>query len=302
MAGVQRPRAGRGRERRPPPAGAGAVPVHLGQQPGRVLHDPRGGPEGAVPRAHPRRLARRPDPRRAVGAGQRRSRRPDGRTTAPVARPAQGNGRRRDRDRRTRPHHQDRARAAGARVPEPAVRSADADGHRPGASLPLPAEPGLLAGAEAAAQQRQPRPVRPGAGADAGAALLGAGDGRAVDAGADALCLAGKPAAAVHRPHVSGLRDPGKGPVPPDPRFRHRDRGRSRRPGHGVRRGAETAPHGLGRPHQDSGGHARRPARLHHRPASRPAAGRGAGRRDAGAGPAVRTDPRRAPRPEVQRL
>uniref|UniRef100_A0A0N5A0L7 LigA n=1 Tax=Parastrongyloides trichosuri TaxID=131310 RepID=A0A0N5A0L7_PARTI len=215
VAGLQRPRAGGGREPAPPAAGATAVPVDLGQQPGRVLHDPRGGPEGAVPRAHPRRLARRPDPRRAAGAGQCRSRRPDGRTTAPVARPAQGDGGRRDRNRRARPHHQDRARASGARVPEPAVRRLDADGHRPGAPLPLPAQPGLLAGAEAAAQQRQPRPLRPGAGADAGAALLGAGDGRAFDAGTDALRLAGKPAAAVHRPHVPGLRDPGKGPVPP---------------------------------------------------------------------------------------
>ena len=301
MAGLQRAGAGGGGQFGPSGAGAAALPVHLGGQSGRVLHDPGGGAEGAGASAAAGGLARRPDARGDAGAGQRRRQRADGRAAGLLARDAQGHGRDRAGDRRAGRHHAAGARTAGAGVPQPAVRRADAPGHRSGAPVSLPAQPGLLAGAEAASPAGQPHPLRPCARADPGAALLGPVDRWAVKEEAS-LHHPREPADPVHRPSVPRLRGAGEGRAAPDPRFRHRDRGGGRGSGHRVRGGAEATPPGRRGADQDRGVHAGRPARLHHRGAERGAPGRGADRWHAGAGAAVRTDSRRPSRAQVPRL
>ncbi len=77
LAGVQRPRAGRGRRRDQPALGAGQVPVDLQLEPRRVLHGPRGGPARAgVWRRRPARLhARRHAADRASCSGSHAARR-----------------------------------------------------------------------------------------------------------------------------------------------------------------------------------------------------------------------------------
>ena len=161
-------------------AGAGPVPGHLREQPGRVLHGPRGRAQA------PDRD--RPGPALGVRPGTPRGARADlpGRPRAdgPAGPDLHGRGPPRAG---ARGHHAGplgralavRAGAAGHDVPRAGLPGADAAGRRPGAPLPLHLRPVAQPGRGRGQPQDRDRAVRPGQGAAAAAAVrAGRGPGR----------------------------------------------------------------------------------------------------------------------------
>ena len=243
-AGIQpaRARAGRGQGHAAP--GAPAVPLHRLVQHGRVLRDPRGGPEGAAEARRRRHRARRPHAARDLLARDGHRPRPH---RAPVRDPQRGDpaGARRRRHPLPAPRRVDaRPAGVGARLLHPRDDAgAHADRARPGAPVParLQQEPQLRGGAGRA---RRLRPRFAG-GHRAGPARAAARDPPAA--------RRGRRRARLHLPHLHPARARGRAlrrherarlpPVPRDAQLRPLRRGGGGEgPPEGAAGGAAAAP------------------------------------------------------------
>ncbi len=157
LAAFQPPRARGSRQRTPSAAGAGALPVDLGQQPRRILHGARRRPQGPGAPRHPGAEPGRADADRAARAHRRSGLAARARSAAALARIAARTRRRRRRADRRRAAQEGRARLAGGPFPPPHLPVADAAGDRSGASVPVHSQSRLLDRAPARAREATAR-------------------------------------------------------------------------------------------------------------------------------------------------